>query len=154
MSGLKEIEILLVEDNATDAELTLRSLKKANVANSIVWVRDGAAALDFIFARGAFRERKVENAPKMVLLDLRLPKVEGMEVLRQIKGDPRTRIIPVIVLTSSKEERDIVDSYRLGVNSFVPKPVEFEAFSRVIAELGLYWLLINRPPIGHNGPSL
>lgn len=143
---VKEVEILLVEDNPTDAELTVRALKKSNLANNLVWVKDGAEALDFIFATGAYSERKVANGPKVILLDLRLPKVDGMEVLRRIKNDERTRTIPVVVLTSSKEDRDVVESYQFGVNSYITKPVEFDEFAKTVSELGLYWLLVNRPP--------
>lgn len=143
---VREVEILLVEDNPSDAELAIRALKKNNLANKLLWVKDGAEALDFVFATGDYSHRNVVNGPKVVLLDLRLPKVDGMEVLRRIKGDERTRVIPVVVLTSSKEDRDIVESYRLGVNSFISKPVEFEAFARTVSELGFYWLLVNEPP--------
>jgi CheY-like chemotaxis protein len=144
---VKVVEILLVEDNATDAELCIRALKKHNLANNLVWVKDGAEALDFLFATGAYSDRDVTTPPKVVLLDLRLPKVDGMEVLRRIKADERTRAIPVVVLTSSKEDRDIAESYQLGVNSFISKPVEFDAFAKTVSELGLYWLLVNRPPL-------
>lgn len=143
---VKEVEILLVEDNPTDAELAIRALKKSNLANKLFWVKDGAEALDFIFATGVFSDRQVENGPKVILLDLRLPKVDGMEVLRRVKEDARTRTIPVVVLTSSKEDRDIAESYKLGVNSFISKPVEFDEFAKTVSELGLYWLLVNRPP--------
>ena len=138
--------LLLVEDNPTDAELAIRALKKNNLANKLVWVKDGAEALDFLFATGAYSERKVVNGPKVILLDLRLPKVDGMEVLRRVKDDARTRTIPVVVLTSSKEDRDVAESYMLGVNSFISKPVEFDEFAKTVAELGLYWLLVNHPP--------
>jgi CheY-like chemotaxis protein len=144
---VKEVEILLVEDNPTDAELCIRALKKSNLANSLVWVKDGAEALDFIFATGAYSDRKVACPPKVVLLDLRLPKVDGMEVLRRVKADERTRAIPVVVLTSSKEDRDIAESYQLGVNSYISKPVEFDSFAKTVSELGMYWLLVNRPPV-------
>ncbi|MFZ2161295.1 MAG: response regulator [Sideroxyarcus sp.] len=143
---VKEVEILLVEDNPTDAELCIRSLKKNNLANKLVWVKDGAEALDFLFATGAYAERSVTCPPKVILLDLRLPKVDGKEVLRRVKSDERTRAIPVVVLTSSKEDRDVAESYQLGVNSFISKPVGFEDFARTVKDLGLYWLLINRPP--------
>jgi CheY-like chemotaxis protein len=143
---VKEVEILLVEDNPTDAELTIRALKKNNLANKLVWVKDGAEALDFLFATGAYTGRNVTCPLKVVLLDLRLPKVDGMEVLRKIKGDERTRAIPVVVLTSSKEDRDVAESYKLGVNSFISKPVGFEEFAKTVSDLGLYWLLVNRPP--------
>jgi len=144
---VKEVEILLVEDNPTDAELCIRALKKNNLANSLVWTKDGAEALDFLFATGAYSDRSVTCPPKVVLLDLRLPKVDGMEVLRRVKADERTRLIPVVVLTSSKEDRDIAESYQLGVNSYISKPVEFDAFAKTVSELGLYWLLVNRPPV-------
>ncbi len=145
--AVKEVEILLVEDNPTDAELAIRALKKSNLANRLVWVKDGAEALDFIFATGAYAGRSIGNGPRVILLDLRLPKVDGMEVLRRVKGDERTRTIPVVVLTSSKEDRDVAESYRLGVNSYISKPVAFDQFAKTVAELGLYWLLVNRPPV-------
>ncbi|MDP4029959.1 MAG: response regulator [Gallionella sp.] len=141
------VEILLVEDNATDAELAMRTLKKNNLANNLVWVKDGAEALDFLFARGEYSGRSDCAPPRLVLLDLRLPKVDGMEVLRVIKDDARTRAIPVVVLTSSQEDRDVAESYKLGVNSYISKPVEFDAFARTVAELGMYWLLYNHPPV-------
>ena len=143
---VKEVEILLVEDNPTDAELAIRALKKSNLANKLVWVKDGAEALDFIFAGGAYSGRQMTEGPKVILLDLRLPKVDGMEVLRRVKGDERTRTIPVVVLTSSKEDRDVAESYQLGVNSYISKPVEFDEFARTVSELGMYWLLVNHPP--------
>ena len=121
-------------------------MKKNNLANQLVWVKDGAEALDFLFATGSFANRCIKNGPKVILLDLRLPKVDGMEVLRRVKEDARTRAIPVVVLTSSKEDRDVAESYQLGVNSFISKPVEFDEFAKTVAELGLYWLLVNRPP--------
>lgn len=139
----KAVEILLVEDNPTDAELTTEALREGNLANHLVWVKDGAEALDFVFARGRFSDRQVDDPPKVILLDLRLPKVDGLEVLQALKSDTRTKSIPVVVLTSSKEERDITESYQLGVNSFVSKPVEFDEFVSVVSQLGLYWLLIN-----------
>ena len=147
MSIDNEVEILLVEDNQTDAELTIRALKKRNLANSIEWVKDGAEALDFIFATGKYAERNINNTPKVILLDLRLPKVDGLEVLQKIKADERTRKIPVVILTSSNEERDIAESYKLGVNSYITKPVDFENFSETVSKLGLYWLLMNKPPV-------
>lgn len=140
------IEILLVEDNPNDLQLTLRALKKARVGNVIQVARDGAEALDFVFGEGAFSGRNVGDMPKMILLDLKLPKIDGIDVLRRIKGDPRTQCIPVVVLTSSKEQRDVVESYRLGVNSYIVKPVEFEGFAKAVQELGMYWLLLNQPP--------
>lgn len=141
------VEILLVEDNATDAELAMRTLKKNNLANNLVWVKDGAEALDFLFARGEYAGRSDCAPPRVVLLDLRLPKVDGMEVLRAIKDDACTRAIPVVVLTSSQEDRDVAESYKLGVNSYISKPVEFDAFAKTVAELGMYWLLYNHPPV-------
>jgi len=139
----KAVDILLVEDNPTDAELTLRVLNKHNLANSVEWVKDGAAALDFLFRRGDYAARK-NSIPRVVLLDLRLPKVDGLEVLKQMRANEHTRLIPVVVMTSSKEERDVVASYQLGANSFVSKPIGFEEFARTVAELGLYWMLVNR----------
>jgi len=144
--AVEEVEILLVEDNPNDAELAIRALKKSNLANKLLWVKDGVEALEFIFATGAYAHRKVVNGPKVIMLDLRLPKVDGMEVLRRVKNDERTKSIPVVVLTSSREDRDIVESYRLGVNSFISKPVEFESFAKTVSELGFYWLLVNIPP--------
>jgi CheY-like chemotaxis protein len=140
------MEILLVEDSPADAELALRTLRKQNLANQLHLVRDGAEALDFIFATGAYAHRNVRNGPKVVLLDLKLPKVDGLEVLRRIKGDPRTKHIPIVIMTSSREERDVIESYKLGVNSYVVKPVDFEQFAEAVADLGLYWLLLNQPP--------
>jgi len=141
-----EVEILLVEDNPADMELTLHALRAENISNHIQVVRDGEEALDFLFCRGAFQERSLEHPPKVVLLDLKLPKVDGLEVLRQVKGDPRTRPIPIVVLTSSKEDRDLVNSYQLGVNSYIQKPVDFDQFRQTVKQLGLYWLVVNEPP--------
>ncbi len=141
-----EVEILLVEDNPNDVELTLRALKKHNLANRVHVAKDGAEALDFIFATGAYSRRDIDHRPKVVLLDLKLPKVDGLEVLARIKSDERTRAIPVVVLTSSREEKDIVESYRMGVNSYIVKPVDFEKFVQAVSELGLYWLLLNQLP--------
>lgn len=146
MAAPSEVEILLVEDNPNDVELTLRALKSVNLTNRIHVVRDGAEALDFLFARGAYAERNGAQAPKVVLLDLKLPKLDGLEVLERIRQDPRTKLLPVVVLTSSREEPDIQKSYALGVNSYIVKPVEFEAFVRAVSEAGLYWLLLNQPP--------
>jgi two-component system response regulator len=140
------IEILLVEDNPNDVELTLHALKKNNLTNRVHIVRDGAEALEYLFGSGAYAGRDINHAPKVILLDLKLPKVDGKEVLRRIKSDERTRSIPVVVLTSSREERDIVESYRLGVNSYITKPVDFEQFTEAVRQLGLYWLLLNQPP--------
>jgi len=146
MSNTNEIEILLVEDNQDDLDMTLRALRKANLANHIQIARDGAEALEFIFCQGAHAGRKIENGPKVVLLDLKLPKIDGMEVLNRIKSDLRTKMIPVVVLTSSKEQKDVVESYHLGVNSYIVKPVNFEGFAAAVQELGMYWLLLNQPP--------
>jgi len=141
-----ELDILLVEDNPADAELALRALRTHHLSNPVHLVRDGEEALDFLFCRGAFTGRSFERAPKLVLLDLKLPKVDGMEVLRQLKADPRTRPIPVVILTSSREERDLVESYQLGVNSYIQKPVDFDQFRQVVKQLGLYWMVVNVPP--------
>lgn len=141
-----EVEILLVEDTAADAELTIRALKKNCLVNNLVWVKDGAEALDFVFATGAYAGRDQAHQPKVVLLDLRLPRISGVEVLRRLKNDERTRTIPVVVLTSSKEDVDIDECYRLGVNSYITKPVSFDEFIKVVGELGLYWLLLNKIP--------
>ncbi len=140
------IEILLVEDNPHDVEMTLRVLKKHNLANDIEVVRDGAEALNFLFCAGAWADRRLSNGPKVVLLDLKLPLVSGLEVLKKVKSDPRTRKIPVVVLTTSREDRDIAECYQLGVNSYIVKPVDFDQFSEAMRTLGLYWLLINEPP--------
>ncbi|MFH1871385.1 MAG: response regulator [Pseudomonadota bacterium] len=141
-----EVEILLVEDTAADAELTIRALKKNCLVNNLVWVKDGAEALDFLFATGAYADRDRTHQPKVVLLDLRLPRISGVEVLRRLKNDERTRTIPVVVLTSSKEDVDVDECYRLGVNSYITKPVSFDEFVKVVGELGLYWLLLNKIP--------
>jgi len=146
MSETNEIEILLVEDSPDDLDMALRALRKANLANKIQVARDGAEALEFIFCEGPHAGRKIECAPKVILLDLKLPKVDGFEVLRRIKGDPRTKTIPVVILTSSKEQRDVIESYHLGVNSYIVKPVNFEGFATAVGELGMYWLLLNQPP--------
>ena len=142
----QSVQILLVEDNPDDVELTLHAFQKHNVANHIHVVRDGAEALDFLFRTGAYKNRRIEDNVYVVLLDLKLPKVNGLEVLRRMKEDPRTRMIPVVVLTSSKQDRDIQESYHLGVNSYIVKPVNFEQFTEAVRQLGLYWLLLNEPP--------
>lgn len=139
-------DILLVEDNPTDAELTIRALNKYNLGNNLIHLKDGAEAIDFIFAKGNYSNGTVKNGLKIILLDLKMPKVDGLEVLKQIKSDERTRSIPVIIMTSSKEEHDILSSYQHGVNSYVVKPVDFDQFAKAVADLGLYWLLINQPP--------
>lgn len=138
------VEILLVEDNPHDAEMTIRALKKSNLANRLIHVKDGAEALDFIFSRGAFSDRRMEDKPRVILLDIKMPKVDGIEVLRQIKSNDITRTIPVVIMTSSKEEQDIITSYNLGVNSYVVKPVDFEGFAKAVSELGFYWLITNQ----------
>lgn len=140
------VEILLVEDNMSDAELTIRVLKKNNLANKLVHLEDGQEALDFIFAEGNYSHRKIEDTPKVILLDLKMPKINGIQVLQKIKSDERTKKIPVVVLTSSKENPDIQECYLLGVNSYVVKPVEFEKFFDTISEIGLYWMTLNQPP--------
>ena len=147
MINQSTVEILLVEDNPQDAEMAIRALKKNNLANNVALVTDGVEALDFIFARGAYSDRKIENGPKVILLDLKLPKVDGLEVLKVVKSDERTKIIPIIALTSSSEEKDIIESYRLGVNSYIVKPVDFDKFVEAIKGLGFYWLLLNQSPI-------
>jgi len=139
------VEILLVEDNPADEELTLYALRAQNLANSIQVVRDGAEALDLIFQTGSY-EGKTYSRPKLILLDLKLPKVDGLEVLRRLKADPSTRTIPVVMLTSSREERDVVESYDLGANSYICKPVDFSQFAEVVRQTGLYWLLVNQSP--------
>jgi two-component system response regulator len=139
-----EVHILLVEDNPDDVNLALHAFKKHKLANAVYVARDGVEALDFIFCTGPHADRKIENGPKVILLDLKLPLVDGVEVLRRVKTDPRTQKIPVVVLTSSREERDIVETYQLGVNSYIVKPVDFEQFSESVRQLGYYWLLLNQ----------
>ena len=141
------VEILLVEDNPNDVRLALHALQRHNLTNHIHVVRDGAEALEFLFCTGAYAHRSLTQSPKVVLLDLKLPLVNGLEVLQRVKGDPRTRSIPVVVLTSSREERDIVESYRLGVNSYITKPVDFEQFTAAVRTLGMYWVLLHQPPV-------
>ena len=141
---MDEVEILLVEDNPRDLELTLRVLRNNNLANAVTTLSDGAEALDFLFARGRFDGRNIENGPRVVFLDLKLPKVDGIEVLRQVKSDPRTKAIPIVIVTSSAEERDRVESYHLGANSYVVKPIEFDSFVKTIGSLGFYWMAVNR----------
>jgi CheY-like chemotaxis protein len=141
---MDEVEILLVEDNPHDLELTLRVLRNNNLANAVTALPDGAEALDFIFARGKYEGRNVHNGPRVVFLDLKLPKIDGIEVLRQVKADPRTRSIPIVIVTSSAEERDRVASYDLGANSYVVKPIEFDNFMKTIGDLGFYWMAVNR----------
>jgi two-component system, response regulator len=145
MTGFEQVEILLVEDNPTDAELTMRALRKKNLANNLVWVKDGEEALDFIHCTGRYKDR-INGTPKLILLDLKLPKIDGIEVLRDLKADIRTRTVPVVMLTSSQEERDIVESYQLGVNSYIVKPVDFDKFLEMVSQVGLYWSLMNKVP--------
>lgn len=142
------VEIVIVEDNATDLEMTLRALRRHNLANQVVVLSDGAEALEYIFGEGDYAGRDLAHRPRVILLDLKLPKVDGIEVLRRIKSDPRTRSTPVVVLTSSTEERDRLETYDLGANSFIVKPVDFDHFSEAISQVGLYWLILNHPPRG------
>lgn len=146
MKHMNPVEILLVEDNPADVELTLRALKKHNFANQVQVVHDGAQALDYLFGGGDGAASNDKPLPKVIFLDLKLPKVDGREVLRRMKADEKTRMIPVVVLTSSQEERDIVESYKLGVNSYVVKPLDFEKFAETVSQLGMYWLLLNQAP--------
>lgn len=141
-----ELQILLVEDNISDAMLTIRALKKHNLGNNLVHLYDGAQALDFLFGKGEYEGRNLAEKPKVIFLDLKMPKVDGLEVLRRLKSDDRTKLIPVVMMTSSKEEKDIIESHRLGVNSYIVKPVGFENFSKIVVDLGLYWLLVNQTP--------
>jgi len=140
------VEILLIEDNLHEAELAIRALKKHNLTDRLKHIDDGADALDFIFSNGAYSDRSNSLNPKLILLDLKLPKVGGLEILRQLKTDERTKMIPVVVLTSSKEEKDVIESYKLGVNSYIVKPVNFDSFTQAVAELGLYWIHLNQNP--------
>ena len=146
LSNPNAVEIILIEDNPHDAELVLRALKKHGLTNKLQLLQDGAEALDFIFATGAYADRDLNHRPKLILLDLKLPKVDGLEILRRLKGDARTRSVPVVVMTSSQEEKDIVESYSLGVNSYIVKPVDFDKFVQSVSDLGLYWLLLNKVP--------
>lgn len=143
----QDVEILLVEDNPDEAQLIIRSLKKNNLANRLLHISDGEEALDFIFAREKYADRDIGNGLKLILLDLKLPKVDGLDILKAIKMGEQTKFIPVIVLTSSKEEKDIIASYQLGVNSYIVKPVNFDSFSKAVVELGMYWMLLNVPPL-------
>ena len=145
MGDLEQTEVLLVEDSPADAEMTLRALRRNNLANRVYWVKDGEQALQFMFRSGSFAERDAAT-PKLVMLDIKMPKVDGIEVLRRLKANDETRTVPVVVMTSSNEERDVVESYRLGVNSYIVKPVQFEAFLETVAKIGLYWVITNRVP--------
>ena len=146
MTENNEVEFLLVEDNADDMDMTLRALRKANLANHVQVARDGVEALEFIFCEGPHSGRKMNSGPRVILLDLKLPRIDGLEVLKRVKSDPRTRTIPVVVLTSSREQNDVIESYNLGVNSYIVKPVNFEGFFMAVQQLGMYWLLLNQPP--------
>jgi len=143
-----KVDIVLVEDNPDDAELAIRALKKSKVVNSLIHLKDGEEALDFIFCQGAYEKRNISDVPKVILLDIKMPKINGIEVLKRVKNNISTRIIPVVLLTSSKEEKDILESYQLGVNSYIVKPVNFDGFVKAVSELGLYWLAVNQPPNG------
>jgi two-component system response regulator len=143
-----EVEILLVEDNMSDAILTIRALSKNNIANNLIHLQDGEMALDFLFGRGEYEGRNIDNKPKLILLDLKMPKIDGLEVLKIVKGDEFTKKIPIVVLTSSKEHPDINRSYALGANSYIVKPVDFDGFMKAVSEVGLYWLLHNQNPLG------
>lgn len=144
--NIHEVEILLVEDSPYDAEMTIRALKKVNLANKLVHLRDGEEAVNFLFCREQFADRGLSSTPKVILLDIKMPKIDGIEVLRQIKANDATKTIPVVIMTSSKEEQDIITSYKLGVNSYVVKPMDFEGFAKAVSELGLYWMLTNEAP--------
>lgn len=146
MSELTDPDIVLVEDNPNDAEITIRSLKKHHLANKLVWLKDGVEALDFLLAKGEYSDRNINDLPRVIFLDLKLPKVDGMEVLAEIRSNDVIKKIPVVVLTSSKEEQDVVKTYDLGVNSYIVKPVEFENFAKAIADVGFYWLVTNTTP--------
>ena len=146
MDDINHVEILIVEDNPSDAEMALRAFKKNNLTNKILVVEDGEEALDYLYCKGQYATKNNESQPKIILLDLKLPKINGLEVLKEIKTHPKTKIIPVIVLTSSKEESDIIESYQLGVNSYIVKPVDFEKFVEAVRDLGFYWLLLNQLP--------
>lgn len=146
-------DILLVEDSQNDIDLALYALREENLANNIFVVRDGKEALDYLFCRDAFAKRSFDHPPKLVLLDLKLPKVDGLQVLKQLKNDPRTRTIPVVIMTSSSEERDLVEGYNLGVNSYIQKPVDFEQFRKIVKTLGLYWLVVNQSPLKDRTPQ-
>ena len=140
------VEILLVEDNPDDVELAVHALRRENLANHIEVARDGEEALDFLFCRGRYAGRSFDHAPRLVLLDLKLPKVDGLDVLREVKSDPRTKAIPVVIITSSREEQDLVNGYKLGVNAYIQKPVDFGQFREMVKRLGLFWLVVNQPP--------
>lgn len=142
----KKVEILLCEDNSRDADLTMRALKKRKLANNVVWVKDGEQALNYLFAEGEYESRSVKDVPRVILLDLKMPKVDGIEVLEKVRAHPDTKHIPVVIMTSSQEEKDIIKSYNLGVNSYIVKPVDFKKFMNSVSDVGFYWLLLNKPP--------
>lgn len=146
MKMKEQVDILLVEDNPNDAELTIRALKKNNILNNILHLEDGEEVLHYIFGTGKYTERDTQEIPKVILLDLKMPKIDGLDVLRQLKSNEKTKVIPVILLTSSKEDRDIMEGYKLGVNSYIVKPVGFENFVKAVSDIGFYWLLMNQPP--------
>ena len=146
MIEMNRVEILLVEDNGQDIELALYALRREKLANHIEVARDGEEALDFLFCRGRFADRNMGEQPRLVLLDLKLPKVDGLEVLRQVKGDPRTKAIPIVIMTSSREERDLVIGYKLGVNAYIQKPVDFDEFRQMVNQIGLFWMVVNQAP--------
>jgi CheY-like chemotaxis protein len=145
-NSIHDVDVLLVEDNPDDAGLVIRELKKNHLANNLIHLTDGAEAIDFIFGKGKYASRKVEDKPRVILLDLKMPKIDGLQVLRTIRADDRTKFIPVVVMTSSHEEKDVIESYSLGVNAYVVKPVAFDNFSKAVAELGMFWILVNQPP--------
>jgi|SRR3954468_12561344 len=147
MNDQNYVDILLVEDNPNDAELAILALKEENLANNLIWLKDGALALDFIFAKGQYSNRNGEKHPKLILLDLKMPKIGGIDVLKKIRGDESTKNIPVVVMTSSQEEKDIIATYNLGVNSYIVKPLDFDKFNRSVREIGFYWVVVNHPPI-------
>lgn len=142
----EKVDIVLVEDNLDDAELSIRALNKNRIANSLIHLKDGEEALDYIFCKGIYENRNIRDIPKVILLDIKMPKIDGIEVLKRIKADPGTKLIPVVLLTSSKEEKDILESYQLGANSYIVKPVNFDSFVKAVSDLGLYWLLLNQLP--------
>ncbi|HEY7354719.1 MAG TPA: response regulator [Terriglobales bacterium] len=153
MNSRIDVDILLVEDNPDDLELALHALRREHLANNIFTVRDGEEALDFLFCSGAFKDRDFDHPPRLVLLDLKLPKLNGLDVLKRIKADPRTKAMPVVILTSSKEERDLVASYNLGANSYIQKPVDFDQFREIVKNTGLYWMVINQQPLSNPAQS-
>ncbi|MGZ3836977.1 MAG: response regulator [Flavisolibacter sp.] len=146
MKMKEQVDILLVEDNPNDAELTIRALKKNNILNNILHLEDGEEVLHYIFGTGKYTERDTQEIPRVILLDLKMPKIDGLDVLKQLKSNEKTKVIPVILLTSSKEDRDIMEGYKLGVNSYIVKPVGFENFVKAVSDIGFYWLLMNQPP--------